>query len=135
MAVGQLTSNAEVQVSFEDTGTAVSGGQALSEIVLSGHGGFIHFEVDNSAGTQTITDCILQLKDHPNGEFYNYKGGTDWDATNDVNIIFNTTLGVQEVTATNRAHACARIDSAYSARFVMKAASASAVTVRGTIRP
>lgn len=124
------------QLSFEGTSDAVSGGTTIVTLNLGKvHKGYLlNFEVDNSAGTQTITDCILQLQDHANGEWYNYKGSTDWDSTTDTNILFNTTLGVQEVTAGNKAHAHVRINAAWGARFVLKAASSSPVTVRGTGR-
>lgn len=88
-------------------------------------------ELKNSAGaTAPFSNCVLQLKDHPDGAWYNFISGADWTAGTNPNIRFCTTgtSSPQTLPDSGVAHMHVRTNGAYAARLCITNAGAGTAT-------
>jgi hypothetical protein len=108
----------------------------VGELTLGGQALAVNVEVVNALGGSTLSAFSVELQDHPEGEWYSYLSGADFDAASG-NLTFVTTTGPQELPANAKAHAHINPRAAYAIRFkaagVAAAAPASTVTVRGYV--
>jgi len=89
----------------------------------------IALEVENvSEGghDQVLSDFKCQLKDHVDGEWYDWISGASWTAGVIPNIEFCTTQGPQDLPHTTLAHVHLRIPPVYGIRLQAKTAANSA---------
>lgn len=95
-------------------------------------GRYLNIEFENVGGgsANDVADFKLQLKDHPEGEWYDYLSDTDWDAVTLNAMLFATTTGPHEVTSGDVAHAHVDIHAAYGVKFVANCAQGEDTTVR-----
>lgn len=94
--------------------------------------GLIVFEVANAAGSGTLDGFKIQMQDHPDGQWYDYLSGSDFDTATTA-MLFATTTGPHEVAAEGYAHAHVKARG-YAIRFQASSASSTAsVRIRGKV--
>jgi hypothetical protein len=69
-----ITSASPVTVT---TATPTSAVNVIGDVTLQHSGGKLCLEVQNHTA-ENLKDLILQRKDHPDGEFYDYLASADW---------------------------------------------------------
>ena len=126
-----------VNGSWTTLATDAGNGQALFLSGIRGTTGTLNIEVEVAGGGDALDGFAIQLKDHSQGEWYDYlvsssAGSGDFDSTLS-NLPFATDTGPHEVAAGNRAHAIARVHAAHACRFRAKSSGSSDVTVRGSL--
>lgn len=107
-------------------------GSVTSQLIDVGSGQSLSFDV-SPVGCAT-TACKVQLRDHSNGGWYDYLGGTDFDATDNANMLYASTLGPHETINGGTGWAHVRIHAANAARIVVTASGAGTVTLRATVK-
>lgn len=117
-------------------GSAVTVGTDYTELMQRDFGGMAamaNIEVHNAAGGSALSGFKVQLKAHPEGEWYDYLEGADFDSTTNTNMLFATSTGPHELGADARAQCIIRITAAHAVRLLAKVASSTAtVTARMT---
>ena len=109
------------------TSTAATIGTA---IVIRGWQSVVNLEIENS-GSAALTDFLIELQDHPDGEFYDFLSGTDY-ATGTDDMLFCTSTVPNTLAASGKAHVIFRTWSAYAMRFQATCATTTTVKVRGS---
>lgn len=122
---------------FESPSFVAMGGGDVDILTITvgivGVGQVCSFEVENQTGGSSLTDFKIWLKDHPNGEWYSYLAGTDFDSTTNRNMLFATSSGPHEVAANSKAHCHFFFNGAYGIKFSGTAVGGN-VKVRGHLR-
>ena len=112
--------------------------QSTTEIVCSGTLITINLELQNDSGSSNALDGFkVQLKDSPDGEFYDYlvsNSAGSGDFQGDIPaIIFVTNKGPHETEAGNKSHVIIRVHAASAVKILAKSAGTSDVFIRGTV--
>jgi hypothetical protein len=118
----ELTVAATTSVGYSDE-------LVLEDIGIGPPRSVLNIEVANGAAA-AVNAFTIQLKDHPNGSWYDYIGGADF-GTPSGNMIFASTTTPPSTGAGAHTHAHIRVNSAYAVRFGTSLASGTGtVTVR-----
>lgn len=118
-----------------DSGDVTIGASA-ADIVTLILGGQIKrkLQLELSVATRNMSSFVIQLQDHPEGEFYDYLSDADFDSTAIVSMLFATTAGPHEVTANNKAHAIVELGAPYAVKLRGTCSGAGGVVrVRGNV--
>lgn len=99
-------------------------------------GGFktINFEVANT-GEDALAGFAIQLKDHPDGEWYSLLADADFASTAISIKLFSSTAGPQDLAGDGKAHVILNVGCPESVRFtaICGESDATTVIVRGTV--
>lgn len=82
----------------------------------------LNIEIENAAAADMV-DLIVQLKDHPDGEWYGYLGSTDYAGGDNSNMIFATSTTPDVTPAGEKTHMHIRVGAPYAVRFGPQLAS------------
>ena len=111
------------------------------ENIVRGFGEVCCLEIDSAAGGVALSNFIVQLRDHPDGEYYDYLADTDFDnaSIENLKVAFGatdaTTPRPHRLATGDKSHIIFALHGANSVKFLASVASGSTdVTVRGTIR-
>jgi len=106
----------------------------LTELTLEGNYDELLLEVQNGP-TVTLSDFALLLKLHRDGEWFVFLSGTDWDATDIVDLHYVDSTGPHQLANDSRAQAIVNLHGAWAVKFqAAEATSAASVIVRGIVR-
>jgi hypothetical protein len=87
----------------------------------------LNIEIENAAGAD-MNDLIVQLKDHPDGDWYSYLGAADYVSGSNSNMLFASGTPSPDQTADGtRTHMHIRVGAAYGVRFGPQLASGAGV--------
>ena len=75
-----------------------------------GGGEIVNLEVVN-LGATAFSNLKIQLRDHPNGEWYDYLGASDFASSSNFNMLFST-VGPDTLAGGAKGHICFRVNSA-----------------------
>jgi len=107
----------------------------IPELPLLDGSGVLSVEVENEAGGASLDGFAIQLKDHPNGEWYDYissdQAGSGDFAGGIPNLPFAHTRSADDVASGSRGHFSALFHGAHAARFRAKSSGTSSIKVRG----
>ena len=118
-----------VEVTDADTVLATVGTAGLMEQSL----GFCTLELSNVDGS-TIDSFTIQVQHHPNGDWHNFLSDVDFAATDNVNMLFASTIGPHEVAEGEVGIAQVMLNGVHGVRFLATVASGSAtVDIRGGV--
>lgn len=101
----------------------------IGEFKLWGTSGRVNLEIQNTGGD--LSDFAIYLKDHEDGEFYEFLSGTDFDSTSLVSLQFATATGPHELSDGEKAHIIVDCGAAVRVQLRATSASTSQVTVLG----
>ena len=106
--------------------------------MMRGVPGLVNLQVKNSHASLAFTGLRIQLKDHPDGEWYTFLADTDFAATDLSNMLFAAASGATAVhllAAADLANIHLRTNAAWAMRVQVKATAAGSAEVVGTYYP
>lgn len=117
-----LTAAASSSAPDSAAGTGYTTPFILGEEVAGVSRSHLNVEVQNDAAADMV-DLIVQLKDHPDGEWYGYLGSTDYASGDNSNMIFATSTTPDVTPAGEKTHMHIRVGAPYAVRFGPQLAS------------
>ena len=99
-------------------------------------GGDVVCSIDVVSGTSevgTLDDFVVQLRNHEDGDWYDYLDQQDYDNVNQPNMPFASQEGPHEVQSGNTAHLTFKANGVGSVRFQAKSVSTSVILIRGLL--
>ncbi len=100
-------------------------------LILDGRADVLNLELENT-GAAALTGFKVLLKDHADGEWYDFLSGVDFDSTDLSNMLFASATGPHELGAAAIAHAHVRVNAAYGVKFQGLCGSSTTVVLRAT---
>jgi hypothetical protein len=99
----------------------------------SDYDGFVNLEFHN-LGPDAINSCIIQIQDHPDGEFYDFIKDSDFSEPANYSLTFYSTITPNNFTMGQKAHARIFIGSACGVQVAMRSAGTSKIQILGSIK-
>lgn len=120
-------------IQYEESATVTSAVTAFSNEYLFNTGYDHKVAIEVSVDGDGMNDFQVQLKHHPDGEWFTFLSGTDWD-TASTSMLFCEATGPHEMADSGVANATISVRGAHSMRYRAQTDTTSAtVTVRHTI--
>ena len=119
-------------VEQENTAVTNADTEVLALTMTAGFISYIAIEVENVSGG-TLNSFKVQIKTHGSGEWHTYVSDANFDSTTNSNLLFSSDTGPHEVAAAGFAAFIVRLEGVFAFRLLAKSASASVVSVRGTL--
>ena len=116
----------------ENTAVTTEFTEVLAPQMTAGFISYMAIEVENESGGD-LTDFRVQIKMHGSGQWFAYVDDENFDSTTNSNMLWASATGPHEVAAAGFAAFIVRLEGVFAFRLLAKSASASVVSVRGTL--